>query len=85
MSQMARYDPNAPRRAVNLSLNEDLVAQAKGLTPNLSGTVEALLAGFVERERERLRTEDEALEAVVTAVNAFHEKHGFISDDFSNL
>ncbi len=40
----AAYDPNARKRPVNLTLNEDLVNQAKGVTENLSGVVEALLA-----------------------------------------
>jgi antitoxin CcdA len=38
-----------------LTLNEDLVGQAKRMTDNLSAVVESLLADFVAREqRERL-------------------------------
>ena len=39
------------KRPVNLTLSESLVSQAKTLTDNLSGVVEALLADFVSRER----------------------------------
>ncbi len=81
----ASYDRNAPRRAVNLSLNEDLVARAKRTSRNLSATVEELLAGYVQREQARRRAEDEKLDEVISALNAFHERHGFLSDEFSIL
>lgn len=48
----ASYDPSGQKRAVNLTLNSDLVAQAKALSGNLSGKVEALLAEFVASEHE---------------------------------
>ena len=79
------YDRNAPRRAVSLSLNEDLVARAKKTSRNLSATVEELLAGYVHREQARRRAEDEKLDEVISALNAFHERHGFLSDEFSTL
>jgi len=37
----------AHKRAVNLTLSEELVAQAKGMTANLSGVVEQLLTDYV--------------------------------------
>ncbi len=76
------YNTAAPRRAVNLSLNEDLLTRSKALTPNLSKTVEILLAGFIEAEYARKRAEDKALEQVINAVNASIEKYGLLSDDF---
>jgi post-segregation antitoxin (ccd killing protein) len=39
------------KRSINVSLNEDLVREARKLTPDLSGTIELLLHGFVERAR----------------------------------
>ncbi len=81
----ASYDRNGPRRAVNLSLNEELVARAKKSTRNLSATVEELLAGYVQQEQARRRAEDEKLDEVISALNAFNEQHGFLSDDFPNL
>lgn len=81
----ASYDPHAPRRAVNLSLNGDLLARARKLTRNLSATVEDLLAGYVRQEQARQRAEDERLDQVVSDLNAFHERHGFLSDEFSSL
>ena len=44
----------ARKRAVNLTLNTGLVAEAKLLSPNLSATVESLLEGFVAREHEEI-------------------------------
>nr|WP_294512380.1 type II toxin-antitoxin system CcdA family antitoxin [uncultured Rhodopila sp.] len=81
----AGYDRSVRRKAVNLSLNTDLVTRAKGLTRNLSGTVEYLLTGFVEQEEARQRASDERLDAVISALDAFHEQHGLLSDDFPSL
>ena len=44
------FNVTARKRPVNLTLNEDLVSQAKSMTDNLSGVVESLLSEFVERE-----------------------------------
>ena len=44
------YDLKAPKRPVNMTLNTDLVRRARGLTANLSETVEGLLAAFVAAE-----------------------------------
>jgi antitoxin CcdA len=79
------YDRNAPRKAVNLSLNEDLVSRAKGLTRNLSATVETLLADYVRDQQARQRAEDERLDEVISALNARHERDGLLSDEFSSL
>ena len=43
----------ARKRPVNLTLSEELVAEVKGITRNLSGVVESLLADFVCKERQR--------------------------------
>ncbi|HEY4174638.1 MAG TPA: type II toxin-antitoxin system CcdA family antitoxin [Rhodopila sp.] len=82
---IAGYNRKAPRRAVNLSLNEDLVQQAKDLTRNLSGTVEELLAGYVASEQARKQAEDDQLENVINALNERHKRDGFLSDEFSNF
>ncbi len=81
----ANYDRNAPRRAVNLSLNEDLLTRARQVTKNLSATVEELLASYVHQEQARRRAEDEALDQVIKALNDFHSRNGFLSDEFSTL
>ena len=40
------YNLAARKRPVNLTLNEDLLVQVRGLTDNLSGVVESLLADY---------------------------------------
>jgi antitoxin CcdA len=82
---IAGYNRKAPRKAVNLSLNEDLVLRAKGLTRNLSETVEDLLADYVRREQARKQAEDDQLEEVIDALNARHERDGLLSDEFPSL
>ncbi len=79
------YDRTAPKRAINVSLNDDLVRQARLYTRNLSGTLEDLLQDFVERERVRRRAEDAAVDQVIDGLNAFHKEHGLLSDEFSSL
>lgn len=53
---MAAYDRSARKRPVNLTLNEDLVAQARSMTDNLSGMIESLLAEFLAAEKEAGRS-----------------------------
>ena len=75
----------ARKRPVNLTLNEDLVTQAKSMTDNLSGVVESLLAEFVAREsRERL-AKTQAAEAAVAVWNRFNSDSGSIADEYSSL
>lgn len=82
---MAVYNARAAKRAVNLSLNEDLVAQARKLTGNLSAEVESLLAGFVTRERRAVDEEAESLRRCAQTSDAFLERAGSLSDEFSAL
>ena len=79
------YDRTAPKRAINVSLNDDLVRQARLYTRNLSGTLEDLLEDFVERERARRRNEDADLDQVIDGFSVFHREHGLLSDEFSSL
>lgn len=60
----AIYNPNAPKKAANLSINSDLLGQAKELGINLSQTLEETLADKVARCREQLWLEEnrEAIE-----------------------
>ena len=74
-----------PRRAVNLLLAQDIVTRARALTTNLSATVEQLLETYVAQEQARRRAEDARLDEVVNLLNAFNARHGYLSDEFSNL
>ena len=79
------FDVGARKRAVNLTLNEDLVSQAKSMTDNLSGVVESLLWEFVGRERRERLQKSKAVEATVVAWNKFNSKSGSIADEYSSL
>lgn len=74
----AAYDLQAPKRATNLSVNSDLLRQAKELDVNLSATLEEALEGIV-RERQRQQWLAENREAIAS-YNEHVEKHGVFSD-----
>jgi post-segregation antitoxin (ccd killing protein) len=75
----------ARKRPVNLTLSEDLVEEVKGVTGNLSGVVESLLADFLSRERERRSGILEQARATATLWNGFAERNGSFADDHSTL
>lgn len=72
------YDTHAQKKATNLSLNSDLLAQAKALKINLSATLEKSLAEEVRKRKAEswLAENKEAIEAS----NKFIEKNGLFSD-----
>ncbi len=80
-----RYNSAARKRPVNLTLNEDLVEQVKGMTDNLSGVVESLLTDFVEQERKHRIAKAKIIESTVAAWNDFNTKTGSFSDEYSSL
>jgi antitoxin CcdA len=81
----ATYNRNAPKRAINLSLNGDLVRQARQYSGNLSAEVEALLAGYVQQQTQA--REDKLAEArrLCEALNEFNRQHGGFADEHSTL
>lgn len=79
------YNTEARKRPVNLTLNEDLVLQARGLTRNLSGVVESLLAGYIEQERQQRIANAETLKSTIATWNDFSAKHGSFADEYSTL
>jgi antitoxin CcdA len=81
----SNFDAAARKRPVNLTLNEDLVSQAKNLTDNLSGLVESLLSGYVAKARDERLARSEAVESTVKVWNDFNSKLGSIADEYSTL
>jgi len=81
----ATFNSNARKRPVNLTLNEDLVVQVRGLTNNLSGVVESLLADYVEHERQQRIAKASTLEATISLWNVFNAKHGSFADEYSSF
>lgn len=70
---------------VNLTLNEDLVADAKSMTDNLSDVADSLLPEFVERERRERMVNTRAVEASIAAWNKFNVESGSIAEEYSSL
>jgi antitoxin CcdA len=70
---------------VNMTLNEDLVRQVRGLSTNLSETVESLLADFVEAAEAAAGERERQIAAHIAANEAFVAKYGSLADEFSEL
>ena len=72
------FDPTAPKKSANLSVNSDLLRQAKEEHINLSQTLENSLAEALRniKRRKWLQNNKEALDEY----NSFVEKHGVFSD-----
>jgi antitoxin CcdA len=79
------YDRAAPKRAVNMTLNEDLVRRARGITANLSETVESLLAAYVDDAEGRVARREQQIAAHIAASDAFVAKYGTLADEFGTL
>ncbi|PAR92148.1 type II toxin-antitoxin system CcdA family antitoxin [Vibrio cholerae] len=74
------FSTQAPKKATNLSLNSELLAEAKRLNINLSATMEKALEKEVS---SRLKAEwlEQNAEAI-KACNELTEKHGLFSDSY---
>ncbi len=79
------YDRTAPRHAVSMTSNNDLVRRARRVTSNLSETAETLLAAFVEDAETKATQREETIAAHVAASDAFAAKHGTLAHEFDGL
>lgn len=76
---MAAYDVKAAKKSANLSINGDLLRQAKALGINLSRFTEERLAEEVRRRRwEAWRRENRA---AIEAYNRHIERDGTFGDE----
>ena len=73
------------KRPVNLTLSENLVAQAKTYTSNLSATMESLLAEYVVRQQQDHLNRQQLADACSADWNAVHEAIGSFADEHSTL
>jgi len=81
----ASYPSRSRKRAVNLTLNESLVAQAKNYTANLSATMEELLEAYVAEQRHAHAARRKQADACAQDWNAVHDKIGSFADEHSTL
>lgn len=72
------FDPNAPKKSANLSINSDLLRQAKECHLNLSQVLETQLA-LLLREKRRQQWQADNSEAI-EAYNRRIEQNGAFSD-----
>ena len=75
----------ARKRAVNLTMNEALVTQAKSYTNNLSATMESLLSEFVATQQSAQRKLQQEADVCVADWNAVHDAVGSFADEHSTL
>lgn len=74
----ALFDPKSPKKACNVSVNEDLLRQAKALGINLSQTLEAELEKRVREARAKAWAEEN--KDAIDAYNRYVAEHGLWSD-----
>jgi antitoxin CcdA len=79
------YNVDARKRAVNLTLNEDLLAHVREMTDNLSSVVESLLAEYLARKRQERAARVSVVESTVAMWNQFADEHGSFADEHSTL
>lgn len=74
------FDPKAPKKACNVSINGDLLRQAKELGINLSQSLEGQLETLVRQAKAKQWAEEnrEAIESQ----NRWIEKNGLLSDHY---
>jgi antitoxin CcdA len=71
-------DPKAPKKAVNVSINSDLLRQAREMKINLSQALEAQLERLLREERAR-RWREENREAI-EEYRRYVDEHGVFND-----
>jgi antitoxin CcdA len=84
-----RTPPSAPRstlkRAVNLTLSESLVDQARLYSNNLSATVEMLLINYVTAQSKINQQKIQTAQKLSTQWNLVNDQLGSFADEYSNL
>jgi antitoxin CcdA len=71
------------KKPVNLTLSAELVREVRTLTPNLSETVEALLADYVSAERVKKAAREQEVDTAIAFLNEQYRKHGGIGEEYS--
>ncbi len=71
-------DSDAPKKATNLSINRDLLAEARTLKINLSATLEQALTEKVRMERRKQWLEDN--QEAIEACNELADKSSLFAD-----
>jgi antitoxin CcdA len=73
------YNVNAPKKPTNLTINTDLLNQAKVMNINISSILETALANVVKQKKR-----EKWLEENIDAINSYNEyvsQAGLFSDE----
>lgn len=73
------YDEAAGKQAANISINKDVLRQARELKLSVSRAAEERLVELIRAERERQLREE--LAESIQAYNEFVDEHGLFSDE----
>lgn len=74
------YNAAAPKQAVNLSINSDLLRKTRELNINLSATLEQALKDELSKRESAKWVEENR--AAIRSYNDFVEQHGCFGDEF---
>ncbi len=72
---------SSAKRPIHLTINADLVTQAKAYTDNLSATLESLLAEYVARQEGAQRERQRLADACASDWNAVNISVGSFADE----
>lgn len=72
------YEPNAPKKPTNLSINSDLLKKAKELNINLSATLEQTLTARLKAKQAQLWLDQN--KDAIAAYNQSVDEQGVFSD-----
>ncbi len=73
------YNINAPKKPTNLTVNTDLLNQAKNLNLNISSILEAALSDVVKQKKKEKWLEENS--DAIKIYNDQVSKYGLFSDD----
>ncbi|HNQ97722.1 MAG TPA: type II toxin-antitoxin system CcdA family antitoxin [Treponemataceae bacterium] len=73
------YNVNAPKRPTNLTVNSDLLTQAKDYKINVSATLETALAEALKSKKVDLWKEENR--EAIQSYNIILEEYGLFSDE----
>ena len=77
------YNLAAPKKATNLSVNSDLLSQAKALGINISAVLEQSLAEQVKKLKAQAWVRDN--QSAIQAYNQHVEQHGTFGEDLRSF
>lgn len=73
------------KRAVNLTLDVDVVEQARHMSHNLSATVESLLVAYIDEQRQEQQSRRQSAHQTALAWNDVNAAVGSFSDEYATL